>query len=122
MGEDEMPKVSLRTALALSFTICAVVPASAEYRNIGPGPTLDYSLAYCDNASMGIGGGQVVVGSPSFVLGASIGAAIRRSIDQSRFKENCMVMNGWKWFPNQTETVRQKRNYNNRQCLGASCD
>lgn len=104
----------MRVALTVCAVLSLVPPAKAEWFRIGNGPTLDYALAYCDNLSMGVGQPGFVFGDPAFVGGAMLGMGIRRLIDQSRFKQNCMVMNGWKWQKTKNDTpVRQRRNFNN---------
>jgi hypothetical protein len=47
--------------------------------------------------AMGAGGGHFAMGSPEFVLGASIGAAIGDAIQTAYVKKQCMVLQGWKF-------------------------
>lgn len=82
--------------LAAIFVMAAPASAETQYARIGPGPSLDYARAYCDNASMGVGSGYFAYGRPAFVMGAALGNAIGNAIIQDRFYGNCMVMQGWK--------------------------
>ena len=95
--------------VVLSLMICAG-PSLAEWKKIAAGPSLEYAKAYCDNAAMGMAAPAMQrpgwqfdqFGRPVYVpnnmgtgfanLGIGIGQAIRRS----KFKKNCMVMQGWK--------------------------
>ncbi len=112
---------TMGAALCLAFLVLGGSSAGAEYKRIGPGPTLDYALAYCDNASMGVGQGYFAFGSPGFVGSFALGNAIGNAIRRSRFKQNCMVMNGWKWLPDHAPAVRTHQNFNSG-CLGARCN
>lgn len=49
--------------------------------------------------AMGVGTNTVAIGSPNYVAGAMIGSAIATSIQQEQFKQNCMVLQGWKKVP-----------------------
>jgi len=86
--------------------------ANADYRRIGDGPPLKYALAYCDNLSMGVDRGYFVSGDPNFVGGYALGASIGNAIRRSRFKQNCMVMNGWEYYRPSSKKANVKTNFN----------
>jgi len=96
-----------------ALVLCLIsTPAAADYVRIGPGPSLEYAKAYCDNAAlMAPQPGMFVYGSPSYVGGASLGYGIGSVIRQSRIKNNCMIMNGWKWRAISGEKKNVKQNW-----------
>lgn len=97
----------MKTAVVVVLGLFVMTSAAkSDWVKIGPGPTFEYAQAYCDNAAMGapqqgyfVMGSQLQVGMTQF--GYGIGSAIRRS----RYKTNCMIMNGWK-----NVSVKKKQN------------
>lgn len=65
---------------------------ATEYRKA---TEMERVTAYCDEAAAQAERGHFAFGSPMFVAGAGIGAAIRRSIDHQRAFDNCMTMHGY---------------------------
>lgn len=102
------------TIAGMALMVAAVTPAQAAYQyiQIGPGPTIEYAQAYCENAAMGVGQGVWAYGSPSYVLGAQLGNAIGNAILQDRFMTNCLVMNGWKRVRVSAPATHYKTNFN----------
>lgn len=88
--------MKIASALVALMALSSPAIAASRWVQIQPGNSFDYAKAVCDNASMGVGNGYVAFGSPSYVLGASIGNAIGNAILQARFFDNCMTMGGWK--------------------------
>jgi hypothetical protein len=88
---------------AVAATLVGTGAASAgQWQRIGPGPSFDYAEAQCNLMAMGAGGGHFAMGSPEFVIGASIGAAIGDAIQTAYVKKQCMVLQGWKFVYGQT--------------------
>jgi hypothetical protein len=90
---------------------------------------LDYAIAYCENASMGLQ--QPVMQRPGWQLDqfgrlvyipnnlgtgfANLGAGIGQAIRRSKFKKNCMVMLGWKNVPVSAAKKNKRRSKSNVQ-------
>jgi hypothetical protein len=99
--EGKLAKMKILVLAATTVAVLAATMSASEagqWTKIGPGPTYDYAEAYCNLAAMGSQPGHFVMGSPGFVAGAAIGAAIGGAIRNAIFKQNCMVLQGWKWM------------------------
>ena len=85
---------TLEKLVAIAFlSIVELSQVSAqEYRKA---TELERIRAYCDEVGAQAERGHFVFGSPGFVLGAGIGAAIRRNLDHQRAFDNCMTMHGY---------------------------
>ena len=66
--------------------------SATEYRKA---TDVERLQAYCDEVGAQAEQGYFAFGSPMFVLGAGIGAKIRRNIDHQRAFDNCMQSHGY---------------------------
>lgn len=104
-----MPKSLALLAGGTLLALAGCQSANVTYERIGPGPTLAYSQAQCDNASMAVEQGMFAMGSASYVAGAQLGNAIGNAIRKQQFVKNCMTMNGWQAVPVTTSQVAARR-------------
>ena len=82
--------------MAAVAVVASTTALRAEWTKIRPGPTYDVAEAQCALMAMGAQRGHLAIGSPAFVAGATIGAAIGGAIRTSIIKQKCMTINGWK--------------------------
>lgn len=92
-------KRAIIAVLAASALAGCQSSARMRWERIGPGPEFVQAEARCNIMAMGVGTSTVAVGSPGYVAGAMIGGAIATGIQQEQFKQNCMVLQGWKKVP-----------------------
>lgn len=97
--------------VALAFLASAAFAAS-KYVRVAEGSDFEFAKAKCELMSMGVGQDYMVWGSPAYVAGYSIGAAIGNAIQQQMFIERCMVLHGWKKVKVAATRAKVKTNYN----------
>lgn len=81
---------------ALGCLFLSACQTPVAYQRIGYGPDLEYAKAECANGSMSVERGYFAMGSPGYVLGASLGNAIGNAARKSEYVQNCMIMRGWR--------------------------
>ena len=102
-----------RTLITLAALVAIAFPAAAEWRKIGDGPSFEQAYAYCDNAALGMRQpGWFAFGNSSFVGGYALGSGLGRVIRRHRYRNNCMVMMGWKNVRTTRKTARPRTNFN----------
>ena|SRR5690348_7477696 len=85
--------------LRFGAVVCCVILAGCATHTWAPGPdargTFDEAKARCSLMARHSGGGFYASGTPSFVAGAAVGAAIGEAVRANADFNDCMQASGW---------------------------